>query len=450
MTPDLDVAVVGAGVAGLATARALARAGHSVRVLEAADAVGGRMRTVRRDGCLVDTGAEMIAARGYPATWALIRELGLTPDEVPRVPDALAVWHDGRARLHAGRPLGLLTGAGLPVPARWDLVRLLARARAVRADAAEHSPDARRTVAELAADHHPALADRLLAPLVRGFFGWRPERASAAPLLAHLAATGSTAAWCTYRDGMDTLARRLARGLDVATGHPVREVAEVPGGARVAWDGGGLTARAVVLAVPAPAARLLHPGAPPDERGFLDACAYAPMLRVSLTLDRPLAARPDGRGFAVLVPASADPVVNVVTVDHRKHPGRAPAGRGLVSVITTPEATAELLEASDTETADLVVERAEPYLPGLRAALRTATPHRFPHGLPEPTPEALRLRPAFLRRPLRAVEYAGDWLTLRPCSEGAAASALITAPRVLDLLRRRSARATEGHHHEAA
>ncbi|MDA0567823.1 FAD-dependent oxidoreductase [Streptomonospora sp. S1-112] len=450
MTPDLDVAVVGAGVAGLATAHALARAGRSVLVLEAADAVGGRMRTVRRDGFLVDTGAEMIAARGYPATWALIRELGLTPADVPRVPDAVNVWHHGRAHPHVGRPLGLLTGAGLPPRARVDLVRLLARARAVHPDAAEHSPLARLTVADLAAGYHPALADRLLAPLARGFFGWRTERASAAPLLAHLAATGSTATWRTYRDGMDTLARRLAGGLDVATGRRVREVAQTRGGVRVAWEDGALTARTAVLAVPAPAARRLHPGAPPDERAYLDACAYAPMLRVSLTLDRPLAARPDGRGFVLLLPASADPVVNAVTVDHRKHPGRAPAGHGLVSVITTPEATAELLDASDSETADRVVERTERYLPGLRAALRTAVPHRFAHGLPEPTSEALRLRPAFLRRPLRPVEYAGDWLTLRPCSEGAVASALITAPRVLDRLARGPVSAPEGRHHEAA
>ncbi|MGH3990166.1 MAG: FAD-dependent oxidoreductase, partial [Pseudonocardiaceae bacterium] len=52
MSPDLDVAVVGGGIAGLSVAYALQLAGRSVQVFEAADGVGGRMRTLRHDGYL--------------------------------------------------------------------------------------------------------------------------------------------------------------------------------------------------------------------------------------------------------------------------------------------------------------------------------------------------------------------------------------------------------------
>ncbi|MFM8413822.1 MAG: FAD-dependent oxidoreductase, partial [Planctomycetota bacterium] len=45
MVSDADCIVVGAGLAGLACARTLQRAGRRVLVLEAADRVGGRVAT---------------------------------------------------------------------------------------------------------------------------------------------------------------------------------------------------------------------------------------------------------------------------------------------------------------------------------------------------------------------------------------------------------------------
>ncbi|WP_019631487.1 protoporphyrinogen/coproporphyrinogen oxidase [Actinomadura atramentaria] len=441
---DVDVAVVGAGPAGLAAAYALARTGRTVRVLEAADAVGGRMRTVRAHGCVIDTGAEMFPSRaGYPATWRLIAALGLDaePGAVPRVGDALAVWRGGRARPHVGRPLGLLTGAGLPPRARLDLVRLQARLARIGGLDPQRPERARlgaRTVADLVRPYHPALRDRLVNPLVGGFFGWDPERSAAAPFAAHLVTAGASHTWHTYRDGMDTLARALARRLDVVTGHPVTRVARRGGGVRLDSPRGAVTARAAVLAVPAPVAARLHDDAAPAVRDYLAECGYAPMLRVSLVLSAPLAPRGAAR-FATLVPAADDPLLGVVTADHRKHPGRAPAGRGLVSLITSPRGTAELFDEPDDAVAELLTARAERFVPGLGARVEHVLVHRFRHGLPEAAPRALALRAGFAARPAAAVEYAGDWTALRPCSEGAVASGAQAAERVLAHLAGRSA-----------
>jgi monoamine oxidase len=72
-----DVLVIGAGIAGLAAARDLARAGMDVLVLEACDRVGGRIQSLHEPPAHgVEIGALMI--HGSRAdTWEVVREFGI-------------------------------------------------------------------------------------------------------------------------------------------------------------------------------------------------------------------------------------------------------------------------------------------------------------------------------------------------------------------------------------
>src|SRR5437867_276145 len=60
-----DVVIVGAGLAGLACARRLVEIGKSFVVLEASDAVGGRVRTDVVDGFRLDRGFQILLT-AYP------------------------------------------------------------------------------------------------------------------------------------------------------------------------------------------------------------------------------------------------------------------------------------------------------------------------------------------------------------------------------------------------
>ncbi len=72
-----DVLVLGAGMAGLAAARALAERGLRVLVLEARERVGGRIFTEdTASGVSVEHGAEFVHGR-VPELWTLIGEAGL-------------------------------------------------------------------------------------------------------------------------------------------------------------------------------------------------------------------------------------------------------------------------------------------------------------------------------------------------------------------------------------
>jgi monoamine oxidase len=91
-----DAIVIGAGVAGLAAARALAAGGRRVLVLEARTRIGGRIATIRSPEWPgpVELGAEFVHG-GNPAFWKFLRQSRLVPEKIA---DHHAVFKDGRLR----------------------------------------------------------------------------------------------------------------------------------------------------------------------------------------------------------------------------------------------------------------------------------------------------------------------------------------------------------------
>lgn len=439
MSPDLDVAVVGAGVAGLTAAHELQRAGLDVRVFESQPHVGGRMASVRHEGYTIDTGAEQVSPSGYRATWELLARLGVGAEEVPPIGRPLAVWRDGRAHPGVADPRGLLSGAGLSARARLDLVRFQAwaqwRRRAFDDDRPERTPLGGATVAELSRRYHPDLHDYLFQPVAGSFFGWDTGRSAAAVLVSLLLSVGNVGRWRTYRDGMDTLARLLAGDLDVRTGEPVQEVVADGGTARLRVGSNTVTARSALLCVPAPVAAELHANPVPREADFLAACTFTPALKVSCLLDVPLTAEPGSHPYVLLTPEVEDRVLSAIIFDHHKNPGRVPAGRGLLTVMANAKTVPELSEAADDAVIDRLTRAIPRYLPDFAAVNRANFVHRHRHGLPEATPAALHQRAGFVRRCVGPVDYAGDWVALRPASEGAVRSGALAASRALSRLR---------------
>jgi monoamine oxidase len=80
---EADVAVVGAGAAGLAAARTLAHAPVSVAVLEARDRIGGRAWTEDRGGFPLDLGCGWLHSADRIPLAELARPLGFALDETP-------------------------------------------------------------------------------------------------------------------------------------------------------------------------------------------------------------------------------------------------------------------------------------------------------------------------------------------------------------------------------
>ncbi|MDZ8086250.1 MAG: NAD(P)/FAD-dependent oxidoreductase [Nostoc sp. DedQUE12b] len=91
-----DIAVIGAGIAGLVCAQQLSQAGYSVVVVEKSRGLGGRLATRRLHGTLADHGACYLKPKG---------ELFRRFVEILRDRHILEVWTDDVYELTTGAPL---------------------------------------------------------------------------------------------------------------------------------------------------------------------------------------------------------------------------------------------------------------------------------------------------------------------------------------------------------
>ena len=168
------VIVIGAGLAGLTCAAELTRAGRPVVVLEAGDGLGGRVRTDRRDGYLLDRGFQVILD-AYPA---VRRQLDIA-DLRPAAFDAGAAIWDGRRLHHLADPIRHPRALGgairSPLFGVLDKVRLAALAVRVRtarwasASEAAGDPETDRSGADLLWDS--GFGRRAVDGFARPFWG---------------------------------------------------------------------------------------------------------------------------------------------------------------------------------------------------------------------------------------------------------------------------------------
>jgi len=117
MNPPSQVVVIGAGISGLACALRLHELGADVRVIEAADRVGGIVSTVRQDGFLFESGPQSFLLT--PDLRALIRAAEMESEvveansQMPRY-----ILRDGKLRLAPMSPPALLTTSLLSVASK--------------------------------------------------------------------------------------------------------------------------------------------------------------------------------------------------------------------------------------------------------------------------------------------------------------------------------------------
>ncbi|MFG3016388.1 NAD(P)/FAD-dependent oxidoreductase [Streptomyces cinerochromogenes] len=345
---QVDVVIVGAGIAGLSAAHRLTSAGITTAVLEAAPYVGGRMSTEKVDGFRLDRigqllstscpelrlspGLDALTLRRF-APGVLLHRDGRT--QRAGAPAAGGSARGARGALHvvralAGAPRGTAAAPAAPVGGAVDQARLGAALGRIAATPVE------RILARPEMPAAQALAQRGVPPrTVDGFL--RPLLATllcdpglttssrCADLALHAFASGRL---CVPEGGAETLPVLLARALPPGTVHTGVRVTSVSTTSVATAEHGEIRCRAVLLATDARAAADLLPG--------LRVPDFHPVTVVHHTTDDPAAVF--ATGSSLLLDADRGGPVAHTAVLSNVDPSRAPAGRALISstVLGTP------------------------------------------------------------------------------------------------------------------
>ena len=405
LSPKPLTAILGGGISGLACAFELRQRGHEVLVIDRRAAPGGRIRTERCGGFLVEQGPNSMIA---PASGAegLIERLGLGDQRIDKGEGVRHRYLVRGGRVHALPidPLGFFTSGFFSLKGR---LRLLAEPFIGR------GPEDETVAAFVRRRFGPELLDYVFDPLVGGLYTGDPERLSIMALLPRLKQLelryGSVVRGVlakklagmdprfdprrrmpfSFRQGMAVLPQRLAEALGSGLRSGVRVEGVHPragGGYRLALrdkaDTASLMADSVVVALPAyAAARVLAPIDPALGQS-LASIEHPPIAVATLGYRRDRVSHPlDGLG--VLTPKVEKRNSLGLLFSSTLFAHRAPEGHVLLTaylggarqpgLALLPRE--KLIALARVEAADLLGARGEPVHAGVRY---------WRQGLPQP------------------------------------------------------------------
>jgi len=321
-----QVLIIGAGLAGLTCARVLQQHGVPLTLIDAAPAIGGRVRSTRRDGFIIDHGFQVLFD-SYPTMRRYVDLAGLEvsafdPGAIISLAGRRAVVSDP-FRDPAAAPAAALSTV---VPLA-DKLRVLLLAWRLRGAASVDGPDEPTLDYLIRSGFSATMIDRFFRPFYGGIFLDRSLSTSAQRFRAIFRALLAGRAVLPAQ-GIGQVSEQLAaplvacgavtlNGLAVELLHAAGRVA----GARLA-DGRQMHADATVLAVDAPAAVRLASIAAPTDAWSATTVLLAGAQRVYA-------------GRKIVLHAAQDPLVNSVQQLTNVVPGYAPAGQQLLSVALT-------------------------------------------------------------------------------------------------------------------
>lgn len=302
-----DVAVVGAGLAGLAAAREASIHGLDVRVVEAADEVGGRVRSDDIDGFILDRGFQLYNP-AYPEAARVLDHEAL--DLTPLTPGVLVATPAGHTRLGDPRRLpGWAPDAASPrtgsLASKLRFARYAWDCSRERIDTVLDREDKPSSVALRSTGVDARLYDRVLRPFLTGVF-LEPDLRTSRHFLDLTLRSFVRGRPSLPRSGMRAIPQQLRDALpngSVVTGSRVHAVTPT----LVTHDGGEIEARTVIVATDGTTAATLVPSIAAPAWNSVTTWYFVAPAGTRVT---------DGLGVLVLDGTNSGPIINAVALSN--------------------------------------------------------------------------------------------------------------------------------------
>ncbi len=439
-----ETIIIGGGTSGLAAAYTLQRSGCDCLVLEKRDETGGRIAGKKRDGFIIDAGAQFFFTR-YATTFRLMESLEIK-DKLIRFAKPIGILKKGKVHLvdpdikkmlKSPRSLfnarflsfpGTLKAAklGLDLARRWKNLHFVEAEKALDLDTWSASDYARRNYGE-------EVLEYAVQPLVSALTLGEPEEISAAYALSLI--SWGVPGLLTTRDGIGLLADSLSvKVKNILTGARVEKIIvennRVKGvRVNIKRKKESIQAKNVICCVTATEAAKILNGVHPLITDNLSRTTYSSCVHVIFALPHKIM----GETYAIAVPRKEGLVFCGLTDNSNKVETYAPEGCSLLHVYTYGKYAKELLNKKESEVINRVAADLVSVLPSFGEERIFSEVVRWEEAvcLSPPGKIVAAKRAAEAAQGYRGLYLAGEFMGM-PSVEAALASGIKAAGDVLE------------------
>jgi oxygen-dependent protoporphyrinogen oxidase len=370
-----NIAVVGAGIAGLTTAYYLKKFGYNVTVYEASSRVGGRMTTDKINGCLIDRGTQFLSTH-YPTLMPLLKELGMQADQLDASCWTGVVRRRKIRKISINHNLSPVLSGYLGVK---EAILFLIRLRRWKNIILSHPLDDYSAWAEfdnencadfIMREFGETILEYMIEPLMQGFYYQTPEETSKIQSLMLLNFVIRKGNMICLKHGMGSLPEKLASTLNVKLNCPISSLMVEPDGTVIIMSHSEkFHVNKVILATSATVSKSLYLSANETEKTLLQT-QYSSTINIAVATHKDWKLPHDLRElYGFLIPRRERKLIVAIGIESNKNKNSVTEGE-LLDIMLDSQHAALLLNMSDDEILKKIMPELEIYFPKLSDYIR--------------------------------------------------------------------------------